>query len=132
MVPRNMSLTPQDEEALRLLAGRIQLYHTFMLGHPPEGFSVSWAIRALIRFADQETSSWRYQDSSQLLERLVEHGVRDPREEPAKLPPAVKFTEIPPLLGEDHQGLGLPFCEITKNSLTPDSTGLSQPSTNPT
>ncbi len=77
MLQRNVSLTPQDDAALRRLVGKLQLTHFSLSGEAAEGISSSWAIRALIRFADRKTRDWTYSDVNDFLQLVGSLGMID-------------------------------------------------------
>lgn len=75
MSQRNVSLTSADEAALKRLAGMFQLSYYSLNNEAAEGISGSWAIRALIRYADRQTQGWRYGDPNKFLDLAVVLGM---------------------------------------------------------
>lgn len=72
---KNISLTQEDAESLRILAGRLSRH---LDSKNPTGFLThgeSWTARALIRFAAEQTKDWEYGKDSPFLDTLLEIGV---------------------------------------------------------
>ena len=67
MLQRNVSLTPQDDAALRRLVGKLQVAYYSLSGEAAGGVSSSWAIRALIRLADRKTRGWNFPEDNDFL-----------------------------------------------------------------
>ena len=74
MIPKNVTLTIQDELALRRLAGALQQYYIGYYGVNTESLGASWAARALIRFADRQTRGWNLGMDNDFLKELVTLG----------------------------------------------------------
>lgn len=73
-VAKNISLTQDDAESLRILAGRLSRH---LDTKSPASFlshGESWAARALIRFAAEQTKDWEYGKESPFLDTLLEIG----------------------------------------------------------
>lgn len=73
-VAKNISLTQEDAESLRILAGRLSRH---LDARSPSSFIThgeSWTARALIRFAAEQTKDWKYGKECPFLDTLLDIG----------------------------------------------------------
>jgi hypothetical protein len=84
MIPKNISISIQDELALRRLAGALQMHYITHFGVNCESMGASWATRALIRYAEQQTRGHVLGMDNKFLDELVVLGdVNAPQDEAA-------------------------------------------------
>ena len=84
MIPKNISLGILDEVALRRLAGALQMHYIMHFGINCESMGASWATRALIRYAEQQTRGHVLGMENKFLDELVVLGdVHAPQDEAA-------------------------------------------------
>jgi hypothetical protein len=77
MIARNVSLSREDEVALKALTADVHLYYAISRRSSNDAIGTSWTVRALIRYAEKQTRGWMLAEPNAFLNDLIAIGEVD-------------------------------------------------------